>query len=395
MSFDNTLTKISFIDQKVFLLRSLGLFLLISLFSVSAKEVHVTNNLDSGPGSFRAALTLAEQDPKIYKILFEDNFTINLAKELIYMGKQEIAIDGKRSIIDGADVDTHLANLLTFRVSNSVTLKNFTFRNSKGSGLVVEIDPESQGNITVSLEKITVANAALYGIHIDDNFDTKDKGNAGSMAGIRLNVSDCAILNNGNGDVDHDGIRIDERGDGDIIAYVSGTQIDRNGGDGFELDEGGNGNVELTMIDSHLNFNGSLNPEDLDDGLDIDEAGNGDVHVTLIGVHSDSNYEEGIDLDELDAGSIELTFYDVHSDHNAREGIHVDEDNTGDIIAYLSHVEVNNLGQQGLRIEQQGSGEVYSQLIAVHSSDQVYQPDQNSSGSRETLLAWLHRQTLP
>lgn len=359
--------------------------------AVAAAEIlRVSNDHDSGPGSFRQALAEADTNSDVFVVRFDRDFTVKLRSSLSYRGNKPLTIDGGQAVIDGGNIGH--GNILDIHSSAPVVLKNIKFINSRGNGVVVKIPDEAIGNVSVTLDGVEIKQSTLYGLHIDDNFHAKDEGDAGSAAGILLNIYNSAFVDNGVGELDYDGIRVDERGAGDIIAHISDTQINHNGGDGLELDEGGAGNVNLTMIHSELNNNGFFNESDLEDGLDIDEAGAGDVNVTLIGVHADGNHEQGIDLDEFDSGTIELTFSDVHSDDNVNEGIKVDEQHDGDILTFFSHVYVKNAGQEGIRIAQNGNGRVYSELHHVEFPDATYRAGlKDDDGVGKMLLAWLNR----
>ena len=369
----------------------MSVFLISSSISIAAADIlHVSNGNDSGPGSFRQALSEADANPSITEIRFDRGYALNLRSSLSYHGSQPLSIDGGQAVIDGGGIER--SNILNIDTAASIVLKNINFRNSHANGVVVTVPTGAVGNVSVTLDKVSIQQSALYGLHIDDNFHEKDEGDAGSAAGILLTINDSVFVDNGVGELDYDGIRVDERGTGDIVAHVSGSRIDRNGGDGLELDEGGAGNVILTMVNSQLDRNGFFNQADLDDGLDIDEGGAGDVHVTLIGVHANGNYEQGIDLDEYESGTIELAFFDVQANDNASEGIKVDEDSDGDILTHFNRVQVKSGGQEGIQIAQQGVGQVYSALLDVESPDAGYRVERKEDdGLGKMLLAWLKR----
>ena len=244
--------------------------------------------------------------------------------------------------------------------------------NSATRGIVINIPDNAEGDdINVNLLNVNIANSALYGLHIDDNaneFDEGDEGDEGSAIGIELNIFKSNFTGNGTGAIDFDGIRVDERGEGDIVAKIRNTHIDRNGGDGIELDEAGEGDVVAIMNRVTLNNNGFYNAEDLDDGFDIDEAGDGDIHVYLTGVQANDNMDEGLDFDEEGEGDVLLKAFNVKAMNNFDEGIKVDEEGDGDIKSRLTKVKVINSGDDGIQFTEVGEGKIRARLKKVIAS---------------------------
>ncbi len=118
-----------------------------------------------------------------------------------------------------------------------------------------------------------------------------------------------------------EGIRINEGGDGSLVARIRGTRVVGNGGDGIGLDERGLGNADFRLEDSKLVQNGSFDPSDYDDGIDVDESGAGDVLGQVVNAEASGNYEQGFDLNENDAGNMDVTMQGVVANDNAEEGI--------------------------------------------------------------------------
>ncbi|MGR9051523.1 MAG: hypothetical protein ACU84J_02640, partial [Gammaproteobacteria bacterium] len=55
-----------------------------SVLAADSDAISVSNDHDSGPGSFRAALAQAEADPMLNVIRFERGYTIHLQNTLTY-----------------------------------------------------------------------------------------------------------------------------------------------------------------------------------------------------------------------------------------------------------------------------------------------------------------------
>ena len=330
--------------------------------------------------SFIEAIDYANADNSIEHIIFEKNVHISLTSPIIYTGSQDIEFIGNNATIDGASAGSFtLDNDLTavtedgtimFNTAANIRIQRLSVVNSATRGIVVNIPESAQGeDIHVSLHKVHITDTALYGLHIDDNADEFDDGISGSDIGIELNISYSSFTGNGTGAIDFDGVRVDERGLGDITAVIKHTHIDANGGDGIELDEGGDGSVYATMRHVTLNGNGFYDAEDLDDGFDIDEVGAGDVVVTLVNVEVKHNQDEGLDFDEAGEGSVELKLYNVVAMDNADEGIKVDEEEAGDIDAKLTKVMVMASGDDGIQFTELGEGTIEAKLKKVSAID--------------------------
>ena len=326
--------------------------------------------------SLQYAIDNANYDTSINKIIFTKNAKIILTSPIIYNGTQSLKLIGNNATIDGSSagsftLDENLTAVtkdgtLIFNTAANLSFRKLNIINSATRGIVINIPATADTDeIEVNLHKISITDSALYGLHIDDNADEFDDGQTGSSVGINLNISRSDFTGNGTGAIDFDGIRVDERADGNINAVITHTHIDGNGGDGIELDEAGNGDVEATMIHVTLNNNGFYNETDLDDGFDIDEADEGDIEVKLIKVEVKDNKDEGLDFDEAGDGDIELKLSRVTVINNSDEGIKVDEADTGNIKATLKKVQVLQGGDDGIQFTELGTGYIEAYLKKV------------------------------
>jgi hypothetical protein len=155
---------------------------------------------------------------------------------------------------------------------------------------------------------------------------------------------------------DHDGlaIELDERGDGDAVFTVSGSQITRNGD--FDL------------------------VADPDDGIDVDESGSGSVIGKVLASSANDNFEEGFDLNENDAGDFRVDMVVVEASRNQEEGIDFEEDDDfaggGDLITTLTGVktDANNPtgeGDAGLKIREKGVGSLTASVRSAQANGTV------------------------
>lgn len=228
---------------------------------------------------------------------------------------------------------------------------------------------------------------------------------------VRLN--DVEIDDNGNGHFDADGLRVDERGPGDIFFYAKESEFTKSGADGVELDEGQDGSVFATTVDSKFDDNGdycdenvlgSLLPDeiegefedgevqeadipgpvagspddgcferevalfesgsvkeyeigiDFDDGFDIDEAGPGDLWSLIVDTSVKGNHDEGLDFGEEDAGNLKLGVWNAETNSNTDDGLKIVESGAGNLSALLAKLTAKDNGGYGADLRQIDEG---------------------------------------
>ncbi len=346
---------------------SLSSLLMFSHANVYANTAIVSSSADNGAGSFRAAIELANSDSSYTEIDFNPGLgPINLVSSVIFIGPQPLMISGENTTIDGSGIGA--GNTFETTMTKYLSIKDLAVEDSTAKGILVSVPLDADSDVMVTLDNVTITGSSLYGLHIDDNSNDEDDEGEGAPIGVIMTLMDSSFTGNGTGELDFDGVRVDERGNGGISAYVFNTAIDANGGDGMELDEGQNGNVELYMSDSSLNENGFFNEEDLDDGLDIDEGGQGNILVTMMSVDVNGNYDEGLDFDEAGQGNVKLNLTDITAEENMDEGIKVDEEDDGSINAQLTNVSVSDGGDDGIQMESVDKGQLHALMTNVTST---------------------------
>jgi hypothetical protein len=176
---------------------------------------------------------------------------------------------------------------------------------------------------SVELKDVTLEANGRSGLILEDQ-------NLNSAAGTRLLVDRSSILDNGFDPTidDYDGIRVNEGGEGDVEVTVSHSKFEGNAADGLEIDEKGAGDVHADLRHSHFDDNGTQPqlPSDLEDGFDIDEADAGDIRVRILNVTANGNYDGGLDLDEEGPGDVVMFLQSVTASGNYEEGIKATED---------------------------------------------------------------------
>ena len=330
--------------------------------------------------SLLAAIDNANTSSKVKTLVFAKDANISVSQPVIYTGSQPLRLIGNGATIDGSLAGSFVLDedltavtqdgTLVFNTAKEVSISNLSVVNSATRGIVVNIPEDAEGkDIRVRLNNVTIADSALFGLHVDDNADEFDDGVSGSEIGIRLDLFKSIFVGNGTGAIDFDGVRVDERGNGSIIANIRKTIIDGNGGDGIELDEAGDGGVVASVSFSTFNGNGFFNEEDLDDAFDIDEADAGDIRVSVFKSEANDNMDEGLDFDEEGEGSAYVKLFKFEAQNNRDEGIKVDEEDAGDIIANIVRTEVLDNGDDGLQFTEIGEGIIGAALLKVEASN--------------------------
>ena len=335
--------------------------------------------------SLKDAIMAANADENINQIIFKKGAKIQLTAPVIYTGQQALLIEGNSAQINGekagksedfydqvekiTTVRTQDGSLM-FNTAANISINNLSVLKSHTRGIVVTIPVDAKGDDAIlSLNNVSIVDSRLYGLHVDDNSNELDDGDIGADIGVHLQISHSTFVNNGTGAIDFDGIRVDERGIGDITAEIVDSVISHNGGDGIELDEGGYGDVKATMINVVLAENGFYNETDLDDAFDIDEAGPGNLEVQLTNVTLTNNKDQGLDFDEEGDGDANVLLYNVVATNTLKEAIKIDEEDAGSIHANLFTVKVNKGSDDGIQLTELGEGKVLVVLNDVKIKD--------------------------
>jgi hypothetical protein len=287
-----------------------------------------------------AAIVSANSDPSIGTIKCLTEAGCNVTGTLpTYTGSQRLVIDGKFSTIDASGItDT---DVFASVGGGNLKLMRLTFIGGM-TGIYVELPADKEGKQQVELHRVTVRDAALHGVYVNDA--------TYSIAGIRLTVTSSKFLDNGFGDRDQHGINVQETSKGAILVSITGSLFRGNAGDGLLLNEKGGGKVDVTIVKSNFLENGTnpANAIDPEDGLDVDERGPGDVWLVVRESRFNKNFDDGIDIDERQGGTIFSNLDDVKATKNLDQGITFDERLDGDVFASIndSTVTGNDVGSQ-------------------------------------------------
>ncbi|WP_439155839.1 hypothetical protein [Yoonia sp.] len=414
----------------------------IALFAaapaLAAGPITVTSNADSGDGSLRAALIAAETATAPVQIVMLTQDDLQLQSGLVYAGTAPVTIFGAgQTIATGLDI-----TLLTSANGADLNIHDLTFRGpggfdintradadgTAGKGVFIDVRDDQTGTVTLSLTNVTVADVANHGVHVSDCSLADSCGGGGGGAGEGSAASIIVTLNNvtvdnvGNGKFDADGLRVDERGPGDIRVTGQNVTFTRVGADGAELDEGQDGNVVVELSGARfVNNGGYCHPDilsafmpsedegefdegqmaadaipgpitgspddacferevdlyddgsveayefaiDVDDGFDVDEAGIGSIHGTLTGTEISDNLDEGLDFDEEDAGDIVISINGFDGSGNADDAIKMSEAGEGHVLGLIANAVLTANGGVGIVLEEEDAGDVYGTVTGV------------------------------
>lgn len=370
--------------MKQYILLALMAYICMPLSGLAAEDAFVLNGNNDGTGSLRAALVSGAT-----RIIIQDSVsTITIKETLKYKAKAALYIVGSGQTIDATKLHSDIL-VLTQGADLSVTNLSlvgpggYSFSNQGGGkGIYVDVPNTRTGVVRVVLNNVSVRNTGNHGIHISDCTIGDDCGSGsggsgnGSPASIDVQLTSVTVDGVGFGKADADGVRVDERADGDIIFSATNSTFVNVGADGVELDEGNNGNVILDVSNTSFSGNGAFclgndpltidgpcddgGKLDVDDGFDIDEAGAGSITGKVNNLIVSKNYDEGLDFDEQDAGGFNLEIIAVRAFENEDEGIKISEENDGSVVVNMNNVDIqnNNGSKEDVEIEEVDNGDV-------------------------------------
>jgi hypothetical protein len=428
--------------RKTLVSAALGAALFAGSQLAAAAAAVVTNGNDAGEGSLRAALESGARE-----IVIATDQDIMITTPLVYDGDKSLSIIGSgQTVMTQEDITlltmSNGASLtvigMNFQGPGGFDIENQSTASSPGKGIFIDVRDDQTGTVKLVMKNVTVSDVANHGVHISDCDLADDCGGGGGGAGggstaqIVVEADNVTIDNVGQGKFDADGIRVDERNNGNILFSATNSTFTRVGADGVELDEGQNGIVRATVIGSSFDANGDYcNPEllepqldafldgapdeaefdegeqvteddipgppegfldngcieyaldlydsgfveayeyaiDVDDGFDIDEAGNGSLKAMVVDTTITDNFDEGIDFDEEDNGSIEVVFVGTSASGNTDDGYKMSESGNASVTGVVTMAVSTQNGGKGFVFEEEDNGNVDVQVFATQTSD--------------------------
>lgn len=334
--------------------------------AVAGPFARVTNGDNDGAGSLRAALESGATKILIARSVDE----IVVTETLEYTGTAPLTLFGTGQLIDGSGVEPNSEPVIAVTEGANLSITNLTvdagggnefgpynrLNQGGGKGIFIAVPEDRTGTVRLNMWNVTVMGTGNHGVHVSDCSLADDCGGGGggggdgSPASVAVRAIGVLIEDSGNGKQDADGLRVDERGDGNISFFAINSAFNDVGADGVELDEGNNGDVIINVSNSTFDFNGEYcvvgpfipgdpcdddGDPDVDDAFDVDEAGPGSVRGSVRNLTVINNFDEGLDFDEEDEGGFNVRITNVFAQNNADEGIKLSEEDDGNNRARL------------------------------------------------------------
>ncbi len=218
----------------------------------------------------------------------------------------------------------------------------------------VEIDERGAGDVRLDVwSSRFTRNGAFDPADLDDGFDI-DEYNDGSIVGL-------VALTSANDNYE-EGFDFNENNLGDLRVNLAFVDVSRNGEEGIDYEEdddfAGGGDLVTVMYGVRTNGNG-VNGGDA--GLKIREKGVGELQATVTGAEASENLTAGVSIREDNVGSLVATLNSVKALSNAGHGIDFDENrastsDSGNLSASVTGGAASNNGGAGIRADQQTPG---------------------------------------
>jgi hypothetical protein len=200
----------------------------------------------------------------------------------------EVEENGSRDpddLEDGLDVDEWDAGSVIGKVIASSFDDNFEE--------CIDLNENDAGDFKVDLTAVSASNCGEEGVDFEEDDDFAGGGDlVATLIGVKAN---------GNGAGGDAGLKIREKGDGNLDATVRNAQANGNEADGIQIREDALGNLVATVDRSEANNN--LGGDESDgNGVNFDENSDGELNATLSRSNSGGNAAAGVRADEGGAG---------------------------------------------------------------------------------------------
>jgi len=230
-----------------------------------------------------------------------------------------------------------------------IAIKHSLAQNNAADG--IEVDERGEGDVRVDMFGSHVTgNGQFDSDDLDDGFDI-DEYDDGSIVGTIFSSS----ANNNY----EEGFDFNENNTGDLRVDMKDVAANGNGEEGIDYEEdddfAGGGDLVTMMVDITANGNG-VN-DDGDAGLKIREKGVGDLNAELDRVKTSSNHIGGISVREDDAGNIVSSIAAATSLANTERGIDFDENGNGNLTATVSKSTSLTNGADDIRADEASVGD--------------------------------------
>ena len=391
--------------------------------------------LVSDAESLRAALV--NGDSKI--VIRGGTGVMEINETLEYSGTTPLTIKGNGAEIVYVGPTTDSGPILFLSAGADLSVSNLSLRGQGGfniedqqgggKGIFVQVPPDREGVVSVNLTKVSVFDTGNHGVHVsdcslgDDCGAGQGGGGQGSDASVWVQLQSVIIDGVGFGKQDADGVRVDDRGAGDIIFTAANSTFVNVGADGVELDEGNEGSVQVSARNLTFDSNGAycdpdilepfleeyLNGQPDEAEFEEGEQQPGDLAGPVQGSPDDICIEYEIDL--YDDGTVEAYEYGIDVDDafdidedgpggifgmltrltivdNLDEGLDFDTagtegDNAVDLI--IAQVKASGNGDEAIKISEEGNASVYVDMRALHIDGDVEVEEENDGDLKVTV----------
>jgi len=200
----------------------------------------VSSSADFGPGTLRQALE--DLASGLGELIFISSKVkeITIESTLEYIGTYPLTIQAEDMprIIGSDDFDLLTTNATLEVVIGKVEfegLGHYSITNQGiGKGIFVDVPNDATGTAAVILTNVKVSGVASYGVLVNDctevNCGNGNQGTGGgSDASVEVVLNGVTVENSGKGRFDGDGVRVNERGMGDLRATITASKFNYNG----------------------------------------------------------------------------------------------------------------------------------------------------------------------
>ena len=202
---------------------------------------------------------------------------------------------------DGMDVDESNAGAVRGWVYSSMASDNF----EEGW----DLNENDAGDFVVDMTNVEASRNLEEGVDFEEDDDFAGGGDlVTTLVGVTAN-------DNEGGDA---GLKIREKGDGNLAANVRDALANANDGDGVNLREDAAGSLVGSVDHSTARENDG-------DGLEFEENGAGDLSATADQSTNDGNGQDGVEFDENGAGDLAGTVSRGSASNNDAAGVRADQ----------------------------------------------------------------------
>ena len=211
----------------------------------------------------------------------------------------------------------------------SIVFNSWNSRMEDNAADGIELDETGDGDVSIDVRRTTISRNGIFDpLDLDDGFDIDEAG----PGHIRGQVTSSSANNNF-----EEGLDFNENDAGDLRVDLSDVEANGNREEGIDYEEdddfAGGGDLVTTMDRVMTNGNGSSGG---DGGLKIREKGVGDLDVTLTNIIASQNSLAGVHLRETEAGNSRISIDGAVANGNSGStghGIELREGSTGNITA--------------------------------------------------------------